>query len=300
MAWDTGLERDTPAYYFAIEEARNIRVLAGPGTGKSFGLRRRVARLLEDGTNPKRILAVTFTRTAAQDLCNEIQSIEVEGANKVIAKTLHSFCFQLLQKNDIITQTGRYPRPVIEHEQKPMLYDLMGDYGGLKEREKKLRAFEAAWARLQSEEPGYPKEDIDRQFSREIRQWLVQHRAMLFGEMIIEAYHYLRDNPQCFERHMLEHKAPKNIVRYVNTGIENYVSGRYGSQSTESSVIGYVLSGRIPDIVDNLKTEIQKQAPISNLSRVMTTTEPQYKTKHKRTLDNEDITLHHLFFNFGA
>ena len=227
MAWNTGLAINTPAYNFAIEQAQSICVVAGPGTGKSFGLRRRVARFLEEGVSPRRILAVTFTRTAAQDLCKEIQEIEVIGADKVVAKTLHSFCFQLLQKNDIIKQTGRFPRPLIEHEQKPMLYDLYGDYGGLREREKRLRAFEAAWARLQSEDPGYPKGDIDRQFGKEVQQWLIQHNAMLFGEMIIEAYHYLRDNPQCQERHMFDHvlvdeyqdlnKAEQAVVELLST-----------------------------------------------------------------------------------
>lgn len=95
-------------------------------------------------------------------------------------------------------------------------------------------------------------------------------------------------------------KKPNIVKRYVDTGVGNYISGRYGSQSSESSVVGYVLSGNISDIVDDLKNEIQKQAPISNLSRVMTTAEPQYRTRHKRTLDDEEITLHHLFFNFVA
>lgn len=235
MAWNTELTKNTPAYNLAIEQAQRICVVAGPGTGKSFGLRRRVARLLEEGVSPRRILAVTFTRTAAQDLCKEIQEIEVVGADKVVAKTLHSFCFQLLQKNNIIQQTGRFPRPLIEHEKKPMLYDLCGDYGDLRAREKRLRAFEAAWARLQSEDPGYPKEESDRQFGNEIQQWLIQHNAMLYGEMIIEAYHYLRDNPQCPERHMFNHilvdeyqdlnKAEQAVVELLATNCNLVVVG---------------------------------------------------------------------------
>ena len=67
MAWNEHLEPNTPTYDFAVAPARSIRVLAGPGTGKSFGLQKRVARLLEEGADPKRILAVTFTRTAAHN-----------------------------------------------------------------------------------------------------------------------------------------------------------------------------------------------------------------------------------------
>lgn len=205
MPWDAELDPNSAAYLFAANSSRTIRVVAGPGTGKSFGLQRRVARLLEEGQEARRILAVTFTRTAAQDLRDEIQSMGVGGADRVVAKTLHSYCFGLLNKRDIITSTGRFPRPMLEFEQKPMLYDLNNAFGILRDKRKRLQAFEAAWARLQSEEPGFPEHEMDRQFECELKQWLKTHKAMLFGEMIIEAFHYLRNNPRCSEVGAFDH-----------------------------------------------------------------------------------------------
>jgi len=90
------------------------------------------------------------------------------------------------------------------------------------------------------------------------------------------------------------------IERYVSTGVQNYIIGRYGSQSTVSSIIGYVLSGTIPEIVDELKKVIQEEPPIANLTRMMSSSDPQYLSSHKRILDEKEITLHHLFFNFAA
>ena len=90
---------------------------------------------------------------------------------------------------------------------------------------------------------------------------------------------------------------PEKIKRYVTTGIDNYIKGRYGSQSSESSVIEYVLSGDIPDIVNELKTEIAKGTPLGNPSRTIETN-PQYKSSHLRELDGKEITLYHLFFDF--
>ena len=205
MAWDRDLDKESAAYKFATDDSRIIRVVAGPGTGKSFGLNRRVARLLEQGQNPRRILAVTFTRTAAQDLKTEIQSIGIDGADKVVAKTLHGFCFGLLNKRHIIENTGRFPRPLLDFEKKPMLYDINDTFGQLKDKKKLLLAFEAAWARLQSEEPGFPFSELDCQFEGEILSWLKAHKAMLFGEMIIETFHYLRNNPMCPERHEFDY-----------------------------------------------------------------------------------------------
>lgn len=92
----------------------------------------------------------------------------------------------------------------------------------------------------------------------------------------------------------------EKVERYVSTGVQNYVTGRYGSQSAESSIIGYILSGTISEIVEELKTEIQKEPPVANLTRAMNSIDPQYRSSHKRTVDEEEITLHHLFFNFVA
>ena len=98
MGWNFGLEAGTPAYYLAALESPIVRATAGPGTGKTFGLKRKIARLIGQGANPARILAVTFTRTAASDLRREINSLNVDGADKVVARTLHSLCFSILGK----------------------------------------------------------------------------------------------------------------------------------------------------------------------------------------------------------
>ena len=66
MAWDTGLT-GTPLN-IARYAGTPLRVMAGPGTGKTFSLMRKVSRLLETGTAPSSILVVSFTRTAANDL----------------------------------------------------------------------------------------------------------------------------------------------------------------------------------------------------------------------------------------
>lgn len=98
----------------------------------------------------------------------------------------------------------------------------------------------------------------------------------------------------------LYEKKPDKIKRYIHTGINNYTIGRYGSQSSEGSVIGYILSGNTSKIVDELKNELMSENPLSNLTRVMTVSDPQYKTLHLRDTDGEKIKLHHLFFNFVA
>jgi len=197
MSWNVGLNQDTPAYEFASSTASVVRVMAGPGTGKSFAMRRRVARLLEEGVEPERILAVTFTRTAAADLRSEINNLNLEGAENVHAATLHSLCFKILGSRDFFNRFERVPRLLLDHEKKGMLYDLDNEsFGGIRDKKKRVRAFESAWARLQTDDPGYTVDPIDHEFERNMQTWLKHHNSMLMGEIIPMTLKYLQANPE--------------------------------------------------------------------------------------------------------
>jgi superfamily I DNA/RNA helicase len=154
MPWDQDLDRNSPAYGIASSQARFNRVVAGPGTGKSFALKRRVARLLEHGANPERILPVTFTNVAAEDLQREMLQIGVPGCEDIRGSTLHSLCMRILSRQSVLDALGRTPRPLNKFEIEPLLYDLPKDFGDKHGRNKRIRAYEAAWARLQHETPG--------------------------------------------------------------------------------------------------------------------------------------------------
>ena len=194
MSWNTGLDKDS--LRIATTEASPLRVLAGPGTGKTFTLIRRVARLLENGVSPKQILVSTFTRTAAGDLRHELKRLNANGASSVRSTTIHALCFNILSRNEVLDITGRVPRPLLEYENRFLLEDLKdGDFGNIHQRRKRLKAFEAAWARLQSEQPGWASEPVDQRFEKDLREWLTFHKAMLIGELVPEALRYLRNNP---------------------------------------------------------------------------------------------------------
>jgi len=193
------------ALNIAASLAHRLRVLAGPGTGKSFALKRRVARWLEEGVAPDRILAVTFTRNAARALVDDLRSIGVDGADDIRASTLHSFCFRLLRDEDALTYLGRVARPLVivrqsgiyKFEAAPLLADVepRGDFGSRRDMTARLIAFEAAWARLQNETPGWPIDAVDAAFQEAVVDWLTFHEAMLIGEVVPEALRYLRNNP---------------------------------------------------------------------------------------------------------
>lgn len=205
MPWNDDLDPQSPAYRIAADRSRFMRVVAGPGTGKSFALKRRVARLLEERVAPARILPVTFTNVAAEDLQREMLRIGVAGCEDIRGSTLHSLGMKILSRQNVLQAIGRVPRPLNQFEMEPLLYDLSAEFGNKRARQKRIRAYEAAWARLQHEEPGYAQTAQDRRFEQTLVDWLRFHTCMLIGEIIPQVYQYLRNNPAAPECRLYDH-----------------------------------------------------------------------------------------------
>jgi DNA helicase-2/ATP-dependent DNA helicase PcrA len=86
-----------------------LLVIAGAGTGKTMTLAHRVAHLLISGVSPERILLLTFTRRASQDMTRRVESI-VRAASKDLSfaplpagglpwsGTFHSIANRLLRR----------------------------------------------------------------------------------------------------------------------------------------------------------------------------------------------------------
>ena len=193
MAWDSGLVG--PHLEIARYPGTPLRIMASPGTGKTFAMMRKVARLLETGTLPSNILIVSFTRTAANELIHSLNLLGAPGAEQVVARTLHSLSFSLLIKNLVLQATHRYPRPLIKYEEESLVADLAGQFGGKTATRDLIKAFEAYWARLQHQQPGWPVNHVEQAFDNELRHWLTYHEAMLIGELIPRALDYARQNP---------------------------------------------------------------------------------------------------------
>ncbi len=197
-SWNDGLTGT--ALDIARSDKSPLRVVAGPGTGKSFALMRRVARLLHFSNELESIFLCSFTRTAAADLAKSIAEIEAVGVEDIRTSTLHSYCFEVLGK------TRRVPRPLHDMEVRFLLEGLKCDLiETIKECKKKLHAFNSGWARLQHEQPGWCSDTTDMAFSDKLIAWLRFHRCMLIGEVVPEMLKYLRMNPASPHRGSFKH-----------------------------------------------------------------------------------------------
>ncbi|MEU9854849.1 ATP-dependent DNA helicase [Streptomyces sp. NPDC047974] len=73
-----------------------LLVLAGPGTGKTTTLVEAVATRMERGTDPERILVLTFSRKAAVELRDRMAT-RLGGRRPPQATTFHSYCYALIR-----------------------------------------------------------------------------------------------------------------------------------------------------------------------------------------------------------
>jgi DNA helicase-2/ATP-dependent DNA helicase PcrA len=94
MTQETGLNREQQE---AVEHLEGpLLVLAGAGSGKTRVVTTRICRLIDGGISPQRILAVTFTNKAAQEMKERVQSMTRQN---VLITTFHSLGAKILRES---------------------------------------------------------------------------------------------------------------------------------------------------------------------------------------------------------
>jgi ATP-dependent exoDNAse (exonuclease V) beta subunit len=100
----------TPAQSEAVaveEPPHDTCVVAGPGSGKTTVLVAYFERLVESGVDPLRILAITFTEKAANNMRDKLahafkDRAEIRGKlERAYVSTVHGFCARLLKENAV-------------------------------------------------------------------------------------------------------------------------------------------------------------------------------------------------------
>lgn len=74
-------------------------VLAGAGSGKTKVLTSRIAYLIENGVNPRNILAITFTNKAAKEMKDRVVNLIGSCANYIQISTFHSLGLKMIKEN---------------------------------------------------------------------------------------------------------------------------------------------------------------------------------------------------------
>lgn len=87
---------------------QHVRIIAGAGSGKTRVLMARIVYLVEEvGVLPNRILAITFTNKAANEMKTRLAASLGATANLVRISTIHSLCVRMLRED---SEAIGYPR----------------------------------------------------------------------------------------------------------------------------------------------------------------------------------------------
>lgn len=132
-------------------------LLAGPGTGKTYCLTRRVMYLIEElNTSPSNISVLTFTRAAAAELSKRVKDElgDIDPFPKI--STLHSFALKLILDNPSKT---RLPQPIriADDFEEEIIVDELKLILGIEKKDVKylLNQLSADWGRLKADEDDY-------------------------------------------------------------------------------------------------------------------------------------------------
>lgn len=154
-------------------DADAIRVEAGPGTGKTFGLVRRVQRILHpDGLAVAGgdVLIVAFNRVIAKALKNDITERLATSPHdgEPVIRTVHALCLEVI---------GTQPRLLLDHEREAMLYDILAQFPQLRSKYQKHKNAEQA---LRDHEA---KHQLHPALWQAVRKWLTRHHAQLISDL---------------------------------------------------------------------------------------------------------------------
>ena len=100
-----------------------VLMIAGPGTGKTFTLVKRLAYLvINKGVKPSEIMVVTFTEKAGKELLSRISNEFIKynlnlNINEMYIGTFHSVCLRLLKENSEYTEIDNKYRMLDAFEQ---------------------------------------------------------------------------------------------------------------------------------------------------------------------------------------
>ncbi|MBI2846426.1 MAG: ATP-dependent helicase [Chloroflexi bacterium] len=179
MSWDTGLlsKQRVAASHIGF----HARLLAGPGTGKTFVLSKRIAYLIQQKkVSADTILALTFTRAAAHEL---EQKTRDELGNTIVLpriSTLHAFSLrQLLKNSDKVNMVPRPLRIADDWEERHIILENLKNILKLDRIDRvreKLNQLSADWETLSADKKNWEQTYPDPSF---IGAWQ-QHRKV-FG-----------------------------------------------------------------------------------------------------------------------
>src|SRR3989339_2267445 len=216
-----------------------LLIFAGAGTGKTRVITHRIANLISKGVHPSKILAVTFTNKAAEEMRRRVDELFPGRGRAVWISTFHSFGAQFLRVE--AKNIGLNPEFLIydTSDQKKVLTDCVKELNLDEKKFKPGRMIEvisrAKDELIDADSYGIhalTSGDYFRQISATIyglyQKKLKIAGALDFGDLLMMTVMSLRDNKQLLEKYQ-ERFRYVLVDEYQDTNHAQYLLTKYFS-----------------------------------------------------------------------
>ena len=180
-----------------------LLILAGAGSGKTATMTHRIAYLIEQGVSPYSILAVTFTNKAAGEMRERVEKL-VGPCPGMWIMTFHAMSLRILRehyyaagydKNFVVYDTVDQKTIIkniikeqnIDSKQFPQPY-----LSAIISKEKETDSDPEQFIEMNGENP---KTKVIYNVYKEYQRQLKANNAMDFDDLLVNALHVLRENP---------------------------------------------------------------------------------------------------------
>jgi DNA helicase-2/ATP-dependent DNA helicase PcrA len=232
----------TPTQRAAVEHFEGpMLVLAGPGSGKTRVITRRMARLVERGVDPQQILAVTFTNKAAQEMADRVQRLA--GGRPVAVSTFHRFCARLLREHAQLVGLKDNYTILDTTDQKQVVRSVLDELnldavhfpparisGAISRAKNEQQTAESLQANNAHRVGNHFQEVVARVYPR-YQEFLLKANAVDFDDLLLHVQQLLSENPELRSRLdqryrfvMVDEYQDTNLVQY---GIVRQLSHDY-------------------------------------------------------------------------
>jgi len=212
-------------------------IIAGAGTGKTKTLTCKIAKLIQDGMPPYKILAVTFTNKAAKEMRERLNMLVGGVAGQVWIYTFHSFALRILRQN---AEAAKLVRDFViydETEQKKVI-SLCLEEMGVKDAKKEVNYYVSIISRAKDEmlsvedflaQAASSNNDKKMQIAEVYRRYqakLDASFALDFGDLLFKTVLLLKNNQavreyyqQFFKYILVDEYQDTNKTQYLLTSV---------------------------------------------------------------------------------
>jgi len=183
--------------------AQYIKVIAGAGSGKTEVLTNRIAYLIsEKGIPSKKILAITFTNKAANEMKQRINKVLEDNTFFGTIATFHSFCFRILKEDINLLGYSREFTILDTEDQKAILKNINKElkYDNDVFKVKSIISYISGIKNNYDEYEDEYLEDIYDEFYQRYEEYLKENNYLDFDDLILKTVEVLANNPLILDK----------------------------------------------------------------------------------------------------